>query len=162
MHTFMYLQNVCSHVHEICQGELEDKRLRSCNEQCEEIETQKTWGQVVKEHRLIGYYKPKEHYIFIMWCLPHLLDHFDLGLDFNLGGTSGPYWDQQVILPPQSKVRLDHSQHEECSKVLVEWHVRGKEKVGPNSFPFAMLQSFLFTFILLMKNINSSIKQIMN
>jgi hypothetical protein len=29
-----------------------------------------------------------------MWCLPHLLDHFDLGLDFILGGTSGPYWDQ--------------------------------------------------------------------
>ncbi len=47
-------------------------------------------------------------------------------------------------------------------KLLVAWHVCGKEKVGPNSSPFTMLQSFLFTFILLMKNIISSIKQIMN
>ncbi len=29
----------------------------------------------------LGFYKAEEYQIFVMWCLPHVLDHLDLGLD---------------------------------------------------------------------------------
>jgi hypothetical protein len=34
----------------------------------------------------LGFYKVEEYQIFVMWCLPHVLDHLDLGLDSILGG----------------------------------------------------------------------------
>jgi len=34
-----------------------------------------------------GFYKAEEYQIFVMWCLPHVLDHLNLGLDSILGVT---------------------------------------------------------------------------
>jgi hypothetical protein len=34
----------------------------------------------------LGFYKVEEYQIFVMWCLPHVLDHLDLGPDSILGG----------------------------------------------------------------------------
>jgi hypothetical protein len=34
----------------------------------------------------VGFYKAKDYQIFVMWCLPHVVDHLDLDLDSILGG----------------------------------------------------------------------------
>jgi hypothetical protein len=34
----------------------------------------------------LGFYKVEEYQIFVTWCLPHILDDLDLGLDSILGG----------------------------------------------------------------------------
>jgi hypothetical protein len=34
----------------------------------------------------VGFYKVEDYQIFVMWCLPHVVDHLDLGLDSILGG----------------------------------------------------------------------------
>jgi len=34
----------------------------------------------------VGFYKAEDYQIFVMWCLPHVVDHLDLGLDSILGG----------------------------------------------------------------------------
>jgi hypothetical protein len=40
------------------------------------------WARNTKS---LGFYKAEEYQIFVMWCLPHVLDHLDLGLDSFLG-----------------------------------------------------------------------------
>jgi len=39
----------------------------------------------------LGFYKAEEYQIFVMWCLPHVLDHLDLGLDSILGGIGAVF-----------------------------------------------------------------------
>jgi hypothetical protein len=33
----------------------------------------------------LGYYKAEEYQIFVMWCLPHILDHLNLDMNSTLG-----------------------------------------------------------------------------
>jgi hypothetical protein len=35
----------------------------------------------------LGYYKTEEYQLFIMWCLPYILDHLNLGMFTVLGGS---------------------------------------------------------------------------
>jgi len=50
----------------------------------------------------LGFYKAKEYQIFVMWCLPHVLDHLDLGLDSILGGIG-------VVLTKVGRLFYTHS-----------------------------------------------------
>ncbi len=34
----------------------------------------------------VGFYKAEDYQIFVMWCLPHVVDHLGLGMDSILGG----------------------------------------------------------------------------
>jgi hypothetical protein len=42
-----------------------------------------SWPNSIK---FVGFYKAEDYQIFVMWCLPHVVDHLDLGLDSILGG----------------------------------------------------------------------------
>jgi len=71
-----------------------------------------------------------------MWCLPHVLDHLDLGLDSILGGIG-------AVLTKVGRLFYTHSQsygwtsqsRQNAQELLVAWHVRLEENVGPNLFP---------------------------
>jgi hypothetical protein len=71
-----------------------------------------------------------------MWCLPHVLDHSDLGLDSILGGIG-------AVLTEVGRLFYTHSRNygwtfqsrQNARELLAAWRVRLEESVGPNSSP---------------------------
>jgi hypothetical protein len=84
----------------------------------------------------LGFYKAEEYQIFVMWCLPHVLDHLDLGLDSILGGIG-------AVLTEVGRLFYTHSRsygwtfqsRQNARELLAAWRVRLEESVGPNSSP---------------------------
>jgi hypothetical protein len=85
-----------------------------------------------------------------MWCLPHVLDHLDLGLDSILGGIG-------VVLTEVGNLFYTHSRSYQLTfqsrqnvwELLVAWRVCLEESVGPNSFLLehvASIHSRAFSF----------------
>jgi hypothetical protein len=88
----------------------------------------------LRSTKSLGFYKVEEYQIFTMWCLPHVLDHLDLGLDSILGGIG-------VVLIEVGRLFYTHSRsydwtfqsRQNARELLAAWRVRLEESVGPNS-----------------------------
>jgi hypothetical protein len=53
------------------------------------LKPQRLGARKPRDIEYLGYYKVEEYQNFIiMWCLPHVLNYLDLGLNIVLGGTS--------------------------------------------------------------------------
>jgi hypothetical protein len=74
----------------------------------------------------LGFYKVEEYQIFVMWCLPHVLDHLNLGLDSILGGIG-------VVLTEVGRLK-NCWQHGVCT-----W----RKVLGPTHLCWSMLQVFI-------------------
>jgi hypothetical protein len=84
----------------------------------------------------LGFYKAEEYQIFIMWCLPHVLDHLDLGLDSILGGTGAVFTEVGRLFYTHSRsYGWTFQSMQNSQELLVAWRVHLKESVGPNSSP---------------------------
>jgi hypothetical protein len=68
-----------------------------------------------------------------MWCLPHVLDHLDLGLDSILGGIGTMFIKVGRLFYTHRRSYGWTSQSKQNAwELLVAWCVRLKESVGPN------------------------------
>ncbi len=84
----------------------------------------------------LGFYKAEEYQIFVMWCLPHVLDHLDLGLDSILGGIG-------VMLIEVGRLFYTHNQSygwtfqskRNARELLAAWCAHLEESVRLNSSP---------------------------
>jgi hypothetical protein len=71
-----------------------------------------------------------------MWCLPHVLDHLYLGLDSILGGIGAVLTKVGRLFYPHNRSYGWTSQSRQIAReLLVAWHVRLEESVGPNLYP---------------------------
>jgi len=74
----------------------------------------------------LGFYKAEEYQIFVMWCLPHVLDHLNLGLNSFLGGIG-------AMLIEVGRLFYTHSRSKQNAwELLAAWHVRLEESVRSN------------------------------
>jgi len=84
----------------------------------------------------LGFYTVKKYQIFVMWCLPHVLDHLDLGLDSILGGIGAMFIEVGRLFYTHSRSYGWTSQsRQNAQELLVAWHVCLEESVGPNLSP---------------------------
>jgi hypothetical protein len=94
------------------------------------------WARWPRSGESLGFYKVEEYQIFVMWCLPHVLDHLDLSLDSILGGIG-------AVLTKVGRLFYTHSRsygwisqsRQNARELLVAWHVCLEESVGPNLSP---------------------------
>jgi hypothetical protein len=104
----------------------------------------------LKNIKSLGLYQAEEYQIFVMWCLPHVVDHLDLGLNSILGGIG-------VVLTEVGRPFYTHSQSygwtfqnmQNVQELLTTWCVCLEESVGPNSSPLehvAGIHSRAFVF----------------
>ncbi len=91
----------------------------------------------------LGFYKVKKYQIFVMWCLPHVLDHLDLGLVAFLGGIG-------AMLTEVGRLFYTHSRNygwtfqskQNSWELLAAWHVCLEESVGSNWSPLEHVAGF--------------------
>lgn len=101
-------------------------------------------GRWPRKLKSVGYYKAEEYQLFVMWCLPYILDHFNLGRSTTLGGLG-------VLLIEICRLFHSHSRCYGWSKeamgvaknLLAAWRVRVEESLGPNSFPLEHVAGML-------------------
>lgn len=97
----------------------------------------------------LGYYKAEEYQIFVMWCLPHIVDHLNLDMNSTLGALG-------MVLNEIGRLFYNHSRKygwtvkamAHASALLSAWRIRMEESVGPNSSPLEHVAgTFLFCFL---------------
>jgi hypothetical protein len=70
-----------------------------------------------------------------MWCLPHVLDHLDLGLDSILGGIGVvPTKVGRLFYTHSSSYGWTSQNRQNVWELLAAWCACLEESVGPNSF----------------------------
>ncbi len=74
----------------------------------------------------LGFYKAEEYQIFVMWCLPHVLDHLNLGLNSFLGGIGAMFIEVGRLFYTHSRSKQN------AWELLAAWHVRLEESVRSN------------------------------
>jgi hypothetical protein len=79
-----------------------------------------------------------------MWCLPHVLDHLDLGLDSILGGISTMLIEVGRLFYTHSRYGWTSQTRQNVWELLAAWHVRFEENVEPNSFSLEHVASIHF------------------
>jgi len=97
------------------------------------------WPQKLKT---LGYYKAEEYQLFVMQCLPYILNHLNLGRSAMLGALG-------VLLIEVSWLFHSHSQQYGWSKeamgvaqnLLVVYRMWVEENLGPNSSPLKHVAS---------------------
>ena len=96
----------------------------------------------------LGYYKAEEYQIFVMWCLPHILDHLNLDMNSTLGALG-------MVLNEIGRLFYSHSRKygwtvkamTHASAFLSAWRIRMEESAGPNSSPLEHVAgTFFFVF----------------
>lgn len=93
-------------------------------------------GRWPRKLKCLGFYKAEEYQVFVMWCLPYILDHLDLRKDSVLGGVG-------MILIEICRLYYTHTRKHGWTKVAMDtarnlftaWQVRIEESIGPNSSP---------------------------
>ena len=97
----------------------------------------------------IGYYKAEAYQIFVKWCLPHILDHLNLGPGSVLGASG-------ILLIEIGRIFLVHSRRhgwisqgmQNTRQFLVAWHIMMEESVGPNYSPLEYVAGIIFLFFI--------------
>jgi hypothetical protein len=79
-----------------------------------------------------------------MWCLPHVLDDLDLGLDSILGGIGTMLIEVGRLFYTHSYYGWTFQTRQNVWELLTAWHVRFEENVGPNSSPLEHVASIHF------------------
>ena len=95
----------------------------------------------------LGYYKAEEYQLFVMWCLPHILDHLNIGESSVLGATG-------ILLTEIGRLFYSHSRKYgwtekamvNARKLLAAWYIRMEESAGPNSSPLEHVAGILQNF----------------
>ena len=93
-------------------------------------------GRWPRKLKSLGYYKAEEYQLFVMWCLPYILDHLDLKRDSVLGGVG-------MLLIEVCRLSHSHARRHGWTAdsiviaqiLLAAWRVRVEESIGPSSSP---------------------------
>ena len=94
-----------------------------------------------------GYYKAEAYQIFVMWCLPHILDHLNFDMNSTLGALG-------MVLNEIGHLFCSHNRKygwtvkamAHASALLSAWRIRMEESVGPNSSPLEHVVGTFFVF----------------
>jgi hypothetical protein len=97
----------------------------------------------------IGYYKVEEYQIFVMWCLPHILDHLNLGPRSVLDASGMLLTEIGRLFYIHSRIHGWTFQRMQIARqFLAAWHIMMEENVGLNSSPLEHVAGIIFLFFI--------------
>ena len=121
----MHIQEVCSSSYKIYAEEIGKTRdidlAMATMKKLRPVGFGARWPQNLTS---IGYYKTEEYQIFVMWCLPHILDHLNLGPGSVLGASG-------MLLTEIGHLFYIHSERygwtsqgmQNVRQFLADWHI---------------------------------------